>query len=168
MNPRGQLYKKEPLYQIVANNGNDAAIDLFRAELETVPWAVYRVRRIYQAKALYVGTGKTRRLAGYDPGKKGVARRCVERQADFETSADALQHLSDIAEQHSLDVHTLHDISYANVSTCGPTYPTTEEYYVAAPALVETKVRNGLASFDEDWNDVADPYCGPDDALLFS
>ena len=61
-----------------------------------------------------------------------------------------------------------HELSYVSVSECGNTYPTTEEYFVASPALVSTKARYGLPRFDEDWGDVAELYCGQDDlAPLF-
>jgi hypothetical protein len=163
MNPRGRLYKKEPLYQIVSNSGNVAAMDCFRARLQSLPWGLYRVRRIYQPKAVYDGKGKSRTLVGHDGTKKGTAHRCVEKTGEFKNAAEALRHLHHLTEQRGLLVHVLHELSYANVSQCGETYPTTEEYYVAAPALVETKARNGVDSFDESWSDVADLYCGLDD-----
>jgi hypothetical protein len=163
MNPRGRLYKKEPLYQIVNDSGHRAAMDLFRARLHSVPWGLYRVRRIHQPKAVYEGEGKSRKQVSYDSTKKGAVQRCVEKTGEFKNAAEALRRLHYVAEQKELHVHLLHELSYANVSQRGPTYPTTEEYYVAAPALVETKVRNGVESFDESWNDLADLYCGQDD-----
>jgi len=163
MNPRGRLYKKESLYQIVTDSGNGPALDLFRGELQNVPWGLYRVRRIYQPKAVYEGKGTSRKLVGYDSTKKGTAQRCVEKTAEFKNAAAALRHLHHVAEQKELHVHVLHELSYANVSQCGQTYPTAEEYYVAAPALVETKARNGVDKFDENWSDLTDLYCGQDD-----
>lgn len=163
MNPRGRLYKKEPLYQIVSNSGNQAAIDLFHARLQKTPWGLYRVRRIYQPKAFYEGKGRMRKLIGYDKTKKGIAQRCVEKTGEFKNSAEAQHHLRAVAEQSKLNVRVLHELSYATVSQCGTTYPTSEEYYVAAPALVETKARNGVESFDEGWEHLADLCCGQDD-----
>jgi hypothetical protein len=163
MNPRGQLYKQQPLYQIVSASGNRPALDLFHARLEKEPWGLYRVRRIYQPKAVYEGTGKHRKLLRYDNTKKGTAQRCVERTAEFTNSAEALRQLRHMAVQNNFPVHLHHELSYATVSQCGRTYPTSEEYYVAAPALVETKARNGVADFDDDWNTLGDLYCGQDD-----
>jgi hypothetical protein len=163
MNPRGQLYNKQPLYQIVTANGNQAALELFQSRFQDQTWALYRVRRIYQPKAIYEGTKKQRRLVGHDANKKGIAQRCVERIAEFATSGHAVQHLQKIAEQDRLPVCVQHDLSYAIVSECATTYPTTEEYYVAAPALVQTKARNGVADFNNDWMALGDLYCGLDD-----
>jgi hypothetical protein len=168
MNPRGRLYKKEPLYQIVSDSGNGAAMDLFRAQLQSLPWGLYRVRRIYQPKGVYQGEGKSKKLVGYDSAKKGIALRCVEKTGEFKNAGEALCRLQQLAEQKALHVHVLHELCYANVSQCGQTYPTNEEYYVAAPALVETKARNGVDSFDESWSDVTDLYCGQDDLTLFA
>ena len=163
MNPRGQLYKKQPVYQIVNASGNQPALDLFRSQLENAHWGLYRVRRIYQPKAVYEGTGKHRKLLRYDSMKKGTAQRCVERTAEFTNAGQALQHLRHIAEQNRFPIHLHHELSYATVSQCGRTYPTSEEYYVAAPAMVETKARNGVADFDDDWSTLGDLYCGQDD-----
>ena len=77
--------------------------------------------------------------------------------------ADAVEHLHYIAEQNRFSIHVLHELSYATVSQCARTYPTVEEYYVAAPALVQTKARNGVADFDDDWMSMGDLYCGQDD-----
>jgi hypothetical protein len=163
MNPRAQLYKKEPLYQIVNASGNQSALHDFQARLDDEPWALYRVRRIYQPKASYEGSGVHRKLLGYDPTKKGTAQRCVERLDEFPTPVQALQRLHRLAEQDHLPVHLEHELSYAIVAQCGKTYPTGEEYYVVAPALVETKARNGVADFDEHWTSLDDLYCGEDD-----
>jgi hypothetical protein len=57
MNQRGQLYKGQPLYQIVAKSGNQAAIEHFNRQMGEVPWAVYRVSRIYKPKNIYEGKG---------------------------------------------------------------------------------------------------------------
>ncbi len=163
MNPRGQLYSKQPLYQIVDASGNQAAAELFRARLEDQPWAFYRVRRIYQAKAIYEGMGKNRRLIGHDPSKKGTAQRCVERIDEFANSDLAIRQLRVIADRDRLPVHVQHELSYAIVKQCTSTYPTGEEYYVAAPALVRTKARGSIADFDDDWSTLHDLYCGQDD-----
>lgn len=162
MNPRGRLYKKEPLYRIVSKSGNIVALEGFRTRFESVPWAVYRVRRIYQPKALFEGKGRSRRFVAYDQSRKGNVQRCVEKTNEFPDSASALEHLHHLALQNSFEAHVLHELSYVTVSRCGNTYPTTEEYYVAAPALVSTKARYGVPRFDEEatWPTF---YCGQDD-----
>ncbi len=164
MNPRGQLYSKQPLYQIVNASNNHRALDVFQSRLERQPWALYRVRRIYQAKAIYEGTGKNRTLIGHNLTKKGTAQRCVERIAEFVNSEAAIQRLGALAEQDRLPINIQHELSYAIVSQCSTTYPTREEYYVAAPALVETKARNGVTGFNDDWSSLGDLYCGIDDS----
>lgn len=163
MNPRGRLYKKEPLYKIVFDSGNEVAVNLLQKQLDAAPWGVYRVRRIYQPKAIYSGIGKSRQLVGYDQGKKGIASRCVEKIAEFSKEEEALRHLDGVAQSRDLKVTVVHELSYATVTACGRTYPTSEEYFVAAPAVVDTKARYGVASFDQDWDELADLYCGQDD-----
>ena len=44
-------------------------------QLEAVPWAVYRVRRIYQSRILYSGTGRMRTLKGHVPGDSSFRSR---------------------------------------------------------------------------------------------
>jgi hypothetical protein len=148
MNPRGQLYKKEPLYQIVSNSGNSAAIQAFDRSLKTNGWAVYRVRRVYQ--------------------QKGKARRCVERVCECESESKALEILDSKAQHENLRVRRMHGLTYAFVRERGATYPTTEEYYVATLALVNTKARYGVEKFDRDWESMTDLYCGKDDLPLFA
>jgi hypothetical protein len=97
MNQRGQLYKKQPLYQIVLDSGNHAAIEQFNQRMSQLPWAVYRVRRIYKAAPVYLGEGKHRRLVGHDPNKKGTADRCVEIIETLRTADDAIVRLHELA-----------------------------------------------------------------------
>jgi hypothetical protein len=95
MNQRGQLYKSEPLYQIIANSGNNQAIDHFNLLLSQQDWAVCRVRRIYNAKAIYEQIGSRKRLVGRDPAKKGTAERCVERISVHATPGEAIRNLGE-------------------------------------------------------------------------
>jgi hypothetical protein len=169
MNPRGQLYKKQPLYQIVNASGNETALESFHASLASVPWGLYRVRRIYQPKAVYQGTGRNRRLLHYEPTKKGSVQRCVERIAQFSTAGEAIEQLKRLAQENKLPVEINHELCYATVRRCGQCYPTSEEYYVAAPAVVETKARHGVSDFHNEWISLGDLYCGKDDIpTLFS
>jgi hypothetical protein len=168
MNQRGQLYKNEPLYHIVANSGNDEALGHFNLLLHEHAWAVYRVRRIYNAKAIYEQNGSRKRLVGRDSAKKGTAERCVEQLSVHPTSEEAILRLGELAAQHVVTPYQAHGLWYANLAECSTTYPTSEEFFVAAPSKVETKARYGVGRFDQKWADLADLYCGHADLPLFA
>jgi hypothetical protein len=168
MNQRGQLYKGQPLYQIVMQSGNEQALADFRARMDQVPWAVYRVRRIYKAKAIYEGDGKRKRLVSHNRHKKGNADRCVEKLEVFAREKEALARLSALASIQKAEVYQLHDLWYAHIRRCQDMYPTSEEFLVAAPANVATKARYGVGKFDAKWANMADLYCGHDDLPLFA
>jgi hypothetical protein len=168
MNPRGQLFKKEPLYQIVADSGNDQALGHFNLLLSQQNWAVYRIRRIYNAKAIYEQDGVRKRLIGRDPAKKGTAERCVEQLSVHPTSTEAILRLGELASQHSVEPCQAHGLWYAKLSERETTYPTREDFFVAAPARVETKARYGVEKFDLKWADMANLYCGHADLPLFA
>lgn len=167
MNERGQLFKGEPLYQIVTKSGNDEALAHFNLLLDQHSWAVYRVRRIYNAKALYDRKGRGKRLVRRDPATKGTAERCVERLSVYPTADEAIRHLGDLAVQHSVERYQAHGLWYVKITECSSTYPTSEEFFVAAPAIVETKARYGVGKFDMKWEQMADLYCGHADLPLF-
>jgi hypothetical protein len=164
MNQRGQLYKGQPLYQIVVNSGNTAAINAFAEQMNQVPWAVYRVRRIYKAARIKDGGA----ASSHDPKKKGTVDRCVERLQTFPTSAEAVARLHELAGTLSTDAYQAHELWYAHVRRREDTYPTQEEFFVAAPAVVETKARNGVERFEDKWSNMADMYCGHADLPLFA
>jgi hypothetical protein len=167
MNQRGQLYKNEPLYQIVAKSGNDQALSHFNQLLREHAWAVYRVRRIYNAKAIYEQHGTKKRLVGRDPAKKGTAERCVEQLSVHPTSDQAILRLGELGAKHLVEPYQVHGLWYAKVAECSTTYPTSEEFFVAAPSRVETKARYGIGKFDLKWAGLADMYCGHADLPLF-
>jgi hypothetical protein len=166
INPRAQLYKKQPLYTVVGNSDNKAAVEEFERLMGAHRWAVYRVRRIYQAKPIYEGSGKRRRLIGHDANKKGTVKRCVERLEEFADMATANGRLAEVAYEKGLTVHELHGLRYATVRACEANYPTSEEFLVAAPAVVETKARYGVEHFDSNWDGLTDLYCGKHDLPL--
>jgi hypothetical protein len=168
MNPRGQLYKKQPLYQIVTNSGNEQALADFQRLMTNECWAVYRVRRIYNAKAIYAQVGNQRRLIGRDSAKKGTAARCVEQLLVRPNAKEAIRSLREMARENSTMPYQMHGLWYAKVSERQQTYPTSEEFFVAAPARVETKARYGVGNFDRKWSDMADLYCGHADLPLFA
>lgn len=162
MNQRGQLYKSQPLYQIVLESGNRAAIEAFNQRLNEARWAVYRVRRIYKAGRIKDGAGTI------DANKKGNVDRCVERLESFATAAEANARLQELAETLGSTPYKAHDLVYAHIRRRESTYPTTEEFLVAAPANVETKARHGVEDFDHKWTTMADVYCGHADLPLFA
>jgi hypothetical protein len=49
-NPRGHLYRDRALQDVVNRIGVTAAQEAFARKLEEIPWALYRVRRIYTKK----------------------------------------------------------------------------------------------------------------------
>jgi hypothetical protein len=83
------------------------------------------------------------------------------------SSTAASKRLMEIAEAQNLPICRRHGLTYVFVQKSGTRYPTIEDYFVAAPALVETKARNGVDKFDRNWNDLTDLYCGHDDLPLF-
>jgi hypothetical protein len=144
MNQRGQLYKGQPLYQIVAQSGNQAAIEHFNRQMSHVPWAVYRVRRIYKAKNIYEGKGKQKRLVGHDSTKKGRADRCVEKIETLPTADAAIHRLRELAAGHTAEPYRAHDLWYAHVRRRETTFPTAEEFLVVAPDGIDEKARYGV------------------------
>ncbi len=167
MNPRGQLYKKLPLYQIVEDSGNSAALAEFEELMRQHRWALYRVRRIYQAKPIYEVAGKRKQLVGHDPQRKGTVRRCVEKIEEFATAAEANQRIKQVSEERRIPLRESHRLTTVPIAECGVTYPTREEFFVCAPAVVDTKARYGIEHFDSKWQGLADMYCGRHDLPLF-
>jgi hypothetical protein len=168
MNERGQLYKKEPLYQIVLNSGNEIALEHFDRKINRLPWAVYRVRRIYKAAPIYEGEGKARRLLGYESSRKGTVDRCVEKLDTLPGSSEAVGRLRQLAAEHGTQPYTAHELWYVPIQRRQSTYPTTEEFLAACPAVVETKARHGVSHFERKWANMADMYCGHEDLPLFA
>lgn len=136
MNPRGQLYPNESLLSITERSGNRVACDLFTRRLASVRWALYRVRRIYTSK--------------------GKAHREVMRLE--EGSAPMMVHrLREVSREAGASFRTLQGISYAFLhERVLNRYPSREEFFVAAPALIESKSRYGSDWFDSKWDAVAE------------
>ena len=167
MNPKAQLFSSKPLYVVVSDSGNKEAIRAFDALMEMAQWSVYRVRRIYRPKAIYQGEGKNRVLLGYDATRKGSADRCVERLQIFDTRILADTLLLSLGRDKGQSIEEQHGLKYVQLLRPGTTYPTTQEYFVTAPAVVETKARYGIADFDDSWQDLDNLYCGSHDLPLF-
>ncbi len=142
LNPRGTLYRNQSLLQITSQSGNIAAVESFHRMLRDAEWAVYRVRRIYQAAK--DASGKPR------PDTKGVAYRAVEKITEKSSQSTAHERLMALSAPTHEAVEA-RGITYLYARRCGPTYPTREEFLVALPAFVATKARYGLEWFEEKW-----------------
>jgi len=116
------------------------AMTNYRQMLEDAEWAVYRVRRIYQAAKDKEGTP--------NPNKKGIAYRAVEQLTVGLRKPAALDKLRQFTTDASALVEQ-RGITYLYRRRCGETYPTREEFLVALPAVVATKARYGLDWFEE-------------------
>lgn len=143
LNPRGQLYRSETLMAMTMRAGNAEALSLFRRALEANSWLIYRVRRIYGAKA---GTEND------ETPKKGTVQRAVESMWRFATEQQAIGGLLERAEESGWEIETRHGITYAYVQRRGEGYPAREEYFVAAPERVKDKTRYGIDYFNAQWS----------------
>lgn len=143
LNPRGTLYRNRSLIEITDANGNYIAADNYRTKLDRSPWAVYRVRRLYYARKDKNGKAQ--------PDKKGIAYRAVERITDDLARLAAVDHLHSLA-MSANQIAVRRGITYLYREHCAGTFPTREEFLVAAPAVVETKARYGLDWFDNKWD----------------
>ena len=143
LNPRGQLYAKESLIQITLASGDQRAEAAYNAKLADVEWAVYRVRRIYQA-------GKRDGVVDYT--KKGIASRAVENLQIFATREEAEQGLDTLAASQQAEIEVIRNIRYAYITRRGLQYPAREEFFTVAPNYVATKARYGIPYFDEQWD----------------
>jgi len=141
LNPRGTLYRNKSLIDITLRSDNTAASEAFELALRQAEWAVYRVRRIYQAAK--DGTGKP------NPNKKGIAYRAVEQITETSSQTAAKERLLSLRVGH--EVAEARGITYLYARRCGSTYPAREEFLVALPAFVATKARYGLEWFEEKW-----------------
>jgi len=137
------LYRNQSLIEITDTSGNELATTNYRRQLDQAEWAIYRVRRIYQA-----GKDKSGRV---DLNKKGIAYRAVEQQTSGLRRATAVGALRDLATNQDTIVEQ-RGITYVYRLRCEATYPSREEFLVALPAVVATKARYGLDWFEEKWS----------------
>jgi hypothetical protein len=142
LNPRGQTYRAETLMTMTWRSGNVKALDLFQYMLEAGEWTIYRVRRLYGAKA-----GN----ASEQPAKKGTVQRAVEKGDVFQSELAARAELHRRAQAAGWELAVENDIHYAYVQRRAVGYPAREEYYVVAPARVEDKTRYGIEKFNRQW-----------------
>lgn len=144
LNPRCTLYRNQSLIDITDTSGNDIATNSFRRKLDAASWAVYRVRRIYAA-------GKDSNGMPCST-KKGTVLRAVERLTGELQRVEAMAHLSRLSAEGD-EIEVRRGITYVYRCRRDSSFPTREEFFVASPAVVETKARYGLDRFEEQWDD---------------
>jgi hypothetical protein len=83
LNPRGTLYRNRSLIEITGASDNRLAAETYEQKFATMPWSVYRVRRIYHAAKAKDG--------GVLENKKGTAIRAVERLTEKVDRTQALR-----------------------------------------------------------------------------
>jgi hypothetical protein len=129
LNPRGSLYRDRTLLSVVIENHHAEALRYFMERLGAAEYALYRVRRIYKRP------GKAdRAVQKLETGRRAEMAACFERISS------------------GLDVRVEHDIRYSYVRMREPDrYPAVEEFFVVAPATVESKTRYGFDWFDAKW-----------------
>lgn len=138
LNPRDTLYRDQGLIEITEAGGNQLASIHFRDKLDRQPRILYRARRLYRA-----GQDKDGRPS---PSKKGAAIRAAEGLTPDMNRADAIECLRALAQPGNE-----RNIRYVYRERCGASFPTREEFLVAAPAVVEPKARYGLDWFEKQW-----------------
>jgi hypothetical protein len=135
LNPHMTLFASGSLAVALLADGHDhtEAFRLLEARLNAVPWAVYRVRRVYHAR--------------------GRADRDVRQLATGSRSACAV-HLAALAQQRGLTlVDEAGSQRFWTLRRQG-VYPSAEEMFVAAPAEAQDKARQ---SFGATWGRVRLP-----------
>lgn len=136
-NYRGHLYRDRALRDVVQLKEANAAMVEFAKLLDTTPWALYRVRRIYTAK--------------------GKAVRYVQRMTLPQTRSFATASLYGVVERDAPEAvaKEMRGITYMMVHERAPdVYPAREEFYVVAPAFMEDKLRGKPEVFDSRWDRV--------------
>lgn len=131
MNPRATLFSRKSLQSILRKAPEfDGVFSAYAQQVAGMSWSIYRVRRIYS--------------------KKGKADRCIE---VLETgSQSTITGLFAGYSGQARRLETIEGITYAYLRERGEQYPAFEEYYVVAPAMVQTKARYGVPWFDGKWN----------------
>lgn len=128
MNLRSPLYSYGSLYDMIINTQNINALKNYQKKLQSQSWGTYRVRRLFN--------------------QANMATRCVEKTQVVQTLDEAesllLQNLhGELIEKWGIK----YDFIQQKLDTSNR-----EEFWVAAPALVETKARYGVDKFEKTWN----------------
>lgn len=127
LNHRATLYKSRSLMSILRKAGHTRALNAFDKLKTETPLATYRVRRIMASK--------------------GHGHRCTEIMSDSLSHLIATKRLKP-ATFHTDDYQI--ETAYARQRQEN-TFPTGEEFYVAAPSCVAARARYGIPWFDQRW-----------------
>jgi hypothetical protein len=135
LNPRATLYRDRSLLEVANAASNAPALESYQRKLAASSWAVYRVRSVYSSRA--------------------KADRAVECEAKFPTAAEAMAYLHSIAATRKIAISEMRGMQFAFVERRRATeFPRHQEYFAAAPAVVEEKARYGLPWFEAKWSAV--------------
>lgn len=144
LNPRQTMYASGSLIQLQVASNNYVAIEAYNKKLEETPWAIYRVRRIYNA-------GTDKKTGETDAEKKGHASRCVEKTAHLGEREELNAMLTNTAQENGFTQERQWDIDYTYLEQKGESYPAREDLLVVAPAFPESKARFGIPKFNQTW-----------------
>jgi hypothetical protein len=132
LNPRGMLYRDRTLHSIIADDHHTEALRHFQQRLEAAEYSLYRVRRIYRA-----------------PGQadRAVEKRLTGKRAEMNEAFEEASSLLNVRVEHNIRY------GYARERELDH-YPTVEEFFVVAPAAIESKTRYGFDWFEAKWREV--------------
>ncbi|MFD7015209.1 hypothetical protein [Streptomyces sp. NPDC059928] len=136
LNPNAKLYGRKTLLGLLdpAQPRDRACLDAFERELD-MPWALYRVRRLFLLS---------------DEGRRRPVMRSTER-IDLGRPHQLARRLVSISQRHGVDVE--HDPAYGRARAWtrprGTTWPMAEDLFATAPARVIDKQDTG---FEREWN----------------
>ncbi len=135
LNPRSTLYATGTLYERILERA-PGEVEKFQDQLRRLPWAVYRVRRVYHAK----GRGDREVTTLYTGSMVGARRELVRLAPKAETSAGSLRAWFRVRVKDA--------------------YPATEEMLVACPQVPQDKARG---NFESSWQHaLANPGVPPE------
>ncbi len=136
LNPNARLYGRKSLLELLdPDHPRDrACLDAFKRELD-MPWALYRVRRLFLLS---------------DDGRRRPVMRSTER-IDLGRPQQLSQRLATISQRHGIEVE--HDAAYGRARAWarprGAAWPMAEDLFATAPARVIDKQETG---FERAWN----------------
>lgn len=144
MNPKMTLYRKKSLAGCFGEEEGEPVLEALEAKLDSLPWAVYRVRRWYElsSKVLPVpAEGEKAKKPKKMSGRKTelLARGTRQEMEAAVRAKGAREGRPVVEDEGGLRVYQ---------RACGDVLPAVEEFVVAAPALADEK---GLRGFEAAW-----------------
>ncbi|MCX4792012.1 hypothetical protein OG369_39890 [Streptomyces sp. NBC_01221] len=156
LNANSSLYKDDTLFRRVTDDQNADALGEFATRLDEQDWSVYRLQRAYTAgRRPECRTAHGDRCAKpecRDSSIKGTVYRSVKTvRTGTRAEAGAFLHNAAVAldrpVEHSTSAHGAGiDRVRTRVRPDAKAYGTVEDFYVAAPAGVQDKARDGFAA----------------------